>query len=103
MLISDLEGSLLSMSSAHQSLQISNESLVSSSKPSFANISVTSLLPIKQDSSKDETSTLTNYSTSEKELSNSIEKQDKQKPVNNSIFLSLLRLIISAYRSKLKK
>ena len=56
MLVSDLEGSLLSVSSAHQSLQISNESLVSRSKPSFANISVTTLPPTKQDSSKDENS-----------------------------------------------
>ena len=67
------------MSSAHKSLQISNESLVSSSKPSLANISLASLMPNKQDTSKKETITLLNNSSNGKEHSNSFEKT-----VNNS-------------------
>ena len=86
MLISDLEGSLLSVSSAHQSLQISN--LVSSSISSLTKVSVTSLLPTNQESS---TFTQKVKSTSDEELSSN-EKQvtDKQKEVNNldSIWVS---------------
>ena len=82
MIISDLEGSLLSVASAHQSLQISNKSLVSSSISSLTKVSVTSPLPTNQDSS---TFTQKGKSTSDEKLSSSNEKQvtDKQKEVNS--------------------